>query len=362
MKFIPSYEGFKDSLNENRMGGSFGTTAGMPKLDQAADLIASFVSKKTGKAYKKVASFTVNYDGIPAIMLVSDKDDSVIYVIGKGSHRGPGIVSALVYNGKDTFSVESENFPIVALLNEFVKLINEPSYKKEVETIQESLNEASRGALTPAQQKTVMKLLQQGKSAASIARDLKLSYGQILKLKANPPMNVSMDDSTVKKNEETLNDKVKFLDETLEDIYDVTRAIAAGAPNMNSLMISGRAGTGKTYNVTKALTDEGLVEGEILEVVHECLVKASLTVIKSKSISYIRSRNKVSSRIYRRWLSSTTFVNISQSICIRIRNCFYNFTIIICTPKWNYTIPRRSNDNSFILDRSFKSWFCIFYL
>lgn len=262
MKFIPNYGDFKDSLNENRMGGSFGNTAGMPKLDQAADLIASFVSKKTGKAYKKVASFTVNYDGIPAIMLISDKDDSIIYVIGKGSHRGPGIVSSLVYNGKDTFSVESENFPIVALLNEFVKLINDPSYKKEVETIQESLTEGKRGALTPAQQKTVMKLLQQGKSAASIARDLKLSYGQILKLKANPPMNVSMDESTVKKNEETLNDRVKFLEETLEDVYDVTRAIAAGAPNMNSLMISGRAGTGKTYSVTKALTDEGLTEGD----------------------------------------------------------------------------------------------------
>ena len=83
MKFIPNYGDFKDSLNENRMGGSFGNTAGMPKLNQAADLIASFVSKKTGKAYKKVASFTVNYDGIPAIMLISDKDDSIIYVIGK---------------------------------------------------------------------------------------------------------------------------------------------------------------------------------------------------------------------------------------------------------------------------------------
>jgi len=259
MKHIPSYSDYKNALNENLRPG--GVDA---KLEQAADLIASYVSKKTKQPYKKVASFMVNVDKIPSIMLVSDKDDSIIYVIGKGSHRGPGIISSLVYNpakGK-TFSVESDNFPIVGLLNEFVKLINEPSYMKEVETIQESLNEASRGALTPAQQKTVMKLLQQGKSAASIARDLKLSYGQILKLKSNPSVSVDMDETQVKANEQTLDDRVKFLEETLEDIYDVTRAIAAGAPNMNSLMISGRAGTGKTYNVTKALTDEGLDEGD----------------------------------------------------------------------------------------------------
>lgn len=262
MKHIPTYSEYKNSLNESITATLPGSD---PKLSQAADLIASFVSKKTRKKFSKYP-FGLDVDGTPAIMLVSE-DGSVIYVTGKGRSRGPGIVGELLYyssidNKNPDFSISSENFPIVALLNEFVKLINEPAYLKEVETIQESLNEGSRGALTAPQQKTVMKLLQTGKSAASIARDLKLSYGQILKLKANPSANVSMDEAPIKANEETLNDRVKFLDETLEDIYDVVGAIAAGAPNMNSLMISGRAGTGKTYSVTKALTDEGLIEGD----------------------------------------------------------------------------------------------------
>jgi len=63
-----------------------------------------------------------------------------------------------------------------------------------------------------------------------------------------------------KQNEMTLQDKVKWLEETMTDIYDISRAVAAGA--FNSLFISGRAGTGKTYNVEKAMHDEGLQEGD----------------------------------------------------------------------------------------------------
>ena len=44
----------------------------------------------------------------------------------------------------------------------------------------------------------------------------------------------------------------------MEDIYQISRKVAAGA--FNSLFISGRAGTGKTYNVERAMKDEGLVE------------------------------------------------------------------------------------------------------
>jgi len=46
----------------------------------------------------------------------------------------------------------------------------------------------------------------------------------------------------------------------MDDIYQISRKVAAGA--FNSLFISGRAGTGKTYNVEKAMQDEGLEEGE----------------------------------------------------------------------------------------------------
>ena len=40
----------------------------------------------------------------------------------------------------------------------------------------------------------------------------------------------------------------KWLDETCEDIFEISRKVAAGG--FNSLFISGRAGVGKTYGVS----------------------------------------------------------------------------------------------------------------
>ena len=51
--------------------------------------------------------------------------------------------------------------------------------------------------------------------------------------------------------ESTLKDKVKLLDEIMEDITDVVNAVALG--NVNGMMLSGKAGTGKTHTVTTAL-------------------------------------------------------------------------------------------------------------
>lgn len=257
MKFIPNYGDFRNSINE-----SFGNDglASATKLGQAASVIASFLNKKTKKDYR-VFPFVVKSDGVEGVMLYSAKDSSAVRVGGKGMNRGPGIVGDLAYfsdaaSRKADYVISSDSFPITALVSEFAKLISEPSYAKEVETLQESVNEGARGTLTPQEQKMVMKQLKSGKSAAKISRDLKISYGAILKLKRNE--NVTLQEpAAVQINEETLADKVKYLDETLTDIYDIARKVAAGA--FNSLMISGRAGTGKTFSVEKALNDEGLI-------------------------------------------------------------------------------------------------------
>ena len=55
--------------------------------------------------------------------------------------------------------------------------------------------------------------------------------------------------------EATIADKSKLLDEIMEDIGDVVRAVASG--NVNGLMLSGKAGTGKTYTVTSTLDKMG---------------------------------------------------------------------------------------------------------
>ena len=258
MKFIPNYGDFKNSLNEASL--NFNDDVGETKLGQAANIICSFLNKKTKKDYR-VFPFMMKSDGVDGVMLYSAKDSSAVRVGGKGMNRGPGIVGDLAYfsdaaKSNADFVISSENFPITALCYEFAKLISEPSYAKEVETLQESVNEAARGVLKPQEQKMVMKQLKSGKSAAQISRDLKISYGAILKIKRNKSVTLE-EPAAVQVNEETLKDKVKFLEETLDDIYQISRKVAAGG--FNSLMISGRAGTGKTYSVEKALADEGLI-------------------------------------------------------------------------------------------------------
>ena len=257
MKFIPNYGDFKNSLNEASF--NYNDDVGETKLGKAASIICSFLNKKT-KLDFKIFPFGVKSNGVEGVMLYSAKGTAAVRVGGKGMNRGPGIVGDLAYfsdASKRTadFVMSSENFPITSLCYEFAKLISEPAYVKEVETLQESVNEGKRGVLKPQEQKMVMKQLKSGKSAAKIARDLGISYGAILKLKKNETVTLE-EPTAVKANEETLEDKVKFLDETLTDIYDIARKVAAGA--FNSLMISGRAGTGKTFSVEKALKDEGL--------------------------------------------------------------------------------------------------------
>jgi len=258
MKFIPKYGEFKNSLNEAAF--NFNDSLDETKLGQAANIICSFLNKKT-KLDFKVFPFGVKSNGVEGVMLYSDKGTAAVRVGGKGMNRGPGIVGDLAFfsnagSRKADFVMSSDNFPITALVSEFAKLISEPAYAKEVETLQESVNEGTRGVLSAQEQKMVLKQLKSGKSAAKISRDLKISYGAILKLKRNETINLE-EPAAVAANEETLADKVKFLDETLQDIYDIARKVAAGA--FNSLMISGRAGTGKTFSVEKALKDEGLI-------------------------------------------------------------------------------------------------------
>lgn len=257
MKYIPSYKEFK-KINESV--GAISLVSNETKLNQAADIIISYLNKKTSKGFMKFP-YIVDSFRIPGIMLYSSKDNSAVRISGS---RGIEIVGQLDYFSdfaSDTadFSITSESFPIVSLLNEFIKLINEPAYVKEIETISESAVNENNKAFTPIQQKQILSRIGKGESGAAVAREMGVSYGMILQLKKN--VSVPEDENpAVAQNEITLQDKVKILDETLDDLYEITRRLAAGA--FNSLMVSGRAGTGKTFSVTKALKDEGLVEDD----------------------------------------------------------------------------------------------------
>lgn len=265
MNYTNTYSQFKAMNEAFTPGSSITVESTNAKLSKAADIIGSFLSKKLKMDLKKFPFATTN-KGIPGIMFYNAKGNQAIRVEGVGSGRGPGIIGALYFfndfaSNRADISISSEDFPIMSLIQEFANLVGDKKYEREVMTITESANylTEARGSLTAQEKKLVMSGLSTGKSAMALSQELGISYGQILKIRKNEIVEDSTEEVVVE-NEKTLADKAKFLDETLEDIYDVSRALAAGA--FNSLMISGRAGTGKTFKVTSALNDEGLEEDD----------------------------------------------------------------------------------------------------
>jgi hypothetical protein len=254
MKNILNYKSFKQSINEAFSFGSYSVNS-EANLNKAADIILQFLNRKTSKTFKKYP-FITHSKGIPGVMLYSMKDNSAVR-IGGNTSKGIGIVGELAYFSDAAsevadFVLTSDNFSVVSLLTDFSEMINNPKYIKQ---IQESYITEGAVTLSPDLKKQIQNKLDAGESAMSIAKEFKLSYGVILKVRNG--VNIPEDASPiVQKNTQTLNDKVKYLNETLEDIYEIARRIAAGA--FNSLFISGRAGTGKTFSVEKALKDEGL--------------------------------------------------------------------------------------------------------
>jgi len=256
MKHFNTFNEFSSILESTNVNGIMMNK----KLMQAATVIQSYINKKTKKDYKQFP-FPMFHNGVPGIMFFSDKDSSAFRV---GSTKGgPGIVGSMEYWSDYAkpiadYSFSSDNFSIIQLLGEIVKIIAEPKYAKEINESWSALNEAKK-VLSQQEVAYVAKQLQGGVAATKLSKELGVPYSQILKIKRSEPMKET-DSPTVKQNQMTLEDKAKFLDETLSDVYDISRRVAAGA--FNSLFISGRAGTGKTFTVEKAMADEGLIEGE----------------------------------------------------------------------------------------------------
>ena len=259
MQFL-DFNGFLNEAQVMKTTGMFDA-----KLDKAADVIMAYLNKKTGDDYKKFPYILVHrIDGAedPGIMLYSNKSDKAVRIGGQS--KGPGIVGSLAFYSKHytevaDFMVTSDQFPIVKLIDEFVRLMD-AKYVKQIAESYDALNEAASDyAFSQAEINEINKLLDKKMPVTKIAKKMGIPYRSVLKVKRNISSGEVKSNMEVK-NENALQDKVKFLEETMEDIYQISRKVAAGA--FNSLFISGRAGTGKTYNVEKAMQDEGLEEGE----------------------------------------------------------------------------------------------------
>ncbi len=239
-----------------------------PALSKAADIVAKFVNKKTRKDFKKFPfTHTATIDGQEnvGVMFYSSRGKEAFRVSDNTSGVA-GVIGSLQYfsNAEQPladFSLEAgtNKIPIIKLLHEFVKLVMEDDYYTEVVAESLEVNEAKTRALSTKELKEVNDKLNAGDSVRSIALALEVPYRQISRIKKGVSVK-TVDSPAVAQNDATLNDKVKYLEETMEDIYQISRRVGAGA--FNSLFISGRAGTGKTYNVERALKDEGLREDE----------------------------------------------------------------------------------------------------
>ncbi|NBO22212.1 hypothetical protein EBU94_02565 [bacterium] len=230
------------------------------KLSQATDIVLSYLNKHSGKDFKKYpfqVTSTIDGRDVIGFMLYSNKDNSAVRVSAPGVPGG--LIGSLEYYSDFAtevadFSMSSQKFPIVQLLGEFVLLMTDKRYLDEVNESIEYITEAEK-TLTSAEVAQIKKMLGEGMSGREIARIVKVPRSVIYSFKNGVP---TPEKKSAKEevNEATLQDKVKYLNEVLEDIYEITRRVAAGA--FNSLFISGKAGTGKTFNVEKALKDEGL--------------------------------------------------------------------------------------------------------
>ena len=239
-----------------------------PALSKAADIVARFVNKKTRKDFKKFPfahTATISGQENVGVMFYSSKGKEAFRVSDNTSGVA-GVIGSLQYfsnaeSGIADFSLEAgtHKIPVIKLLHEFIKLAMEDDYYTEVVAESLEVNEAKTRALSTKELKEVNDKLNAGDSVRSIALSLDVPYRQISRIKKGVSVK-TIDSPAVAANDATLNDKVKYLEETMEDIYQISRRVGAGA--FNSLFISGRAGTGKTYNVERALKDEGLVEDE----------------------------------------------------------------------------------------------------
>lgn len=258
MQFL-DFNGFVNEAQVMKTTGMFDA-----KLDKAADVIMAYLNKKTSDDYKKFPYVLVHrIDGQegPGIMLYSNNSDKAVRIGGQG--MGPGIVGSLTFYSKHysntaDFQVTSDQFPIVKLIDEFVRLMD-AKYVKQIAESYSFVTEAADYVFSQAEVDKITKMLDKGTPVTKIAKELGIEYRSVLKLKRNLSSG-EVKSGMETKNEQTLADKVKFLEETMEDIYQISRKVAAGA--FNSLFISGRAGTGKTYNVERAMYDEGLTEDE----------------------------------------------------------------------------------------------------
>jgi hypothetical protein len=237
------------------------TEASEQKLLQAAQLFMNTFAKQRGKKYLKAIhteeyKSTLNATGCGIRYYSADAKECIRI---NTSNSFPGVIYSIDVwlSPKEVadYNITSENFSLASMAKQIAQLLDERDLYKFMESsVNESVNKIPANILAEINSK-----LAQGVSVAELSREYSayVSYSQIAKIKRGVP-DVIKAQPSIKKNEETLEDKLKYFDSVMEDIAMIVAAMAKG--KARSLLIAGRAGTGKTFTVENTLNNQGMVE------------------------------------------------------------------------------------------------------
>jgi hypothetical protein len=237
-------------------------------IGSAYSLIQSYLEKKLGAMlypYPEEENFSKS-DGTSGVgkRFFTDDGKSIRLNIERGASSE--VVSIDYWDGSSTeptWTIETGGESVAQYLPEVASaLINPSAYlgdddddRLEEKAITDTtIKKILRLSKTMNAKEIASELDVSVKGVRSVLRDGKPGSGGRVRVKkaskekrSEPQSEIDM----IFAGDAALKDKAKLLDEIMEDIASVVRAVALG--NVNGLMISGKAGTGKTHTVTAAL-------------------------------------------------------------------------------------------------------------
>jgi len=277
-----SLKGFKDYIVE-----AFRTK----DLEKAAELIQRYLSKKLGPLYKdpepEVFKKSNGQSGY-GIRYYLDNGKSIRFNWIKGI-KSDGISSIDVWSGPDAtpkISVDTEGLSVAKFLPALVTIVT-TSQLGEYQI--ENIDCDDDKYILEGKIDDVMALLQKGHTSSQIKKagysngtvyQARKKLGMVNSVTAEkaPGEKVELTPITIQ-NIKLVEDDLKVYEQKMEDLHEMAVALTSGA--INSLLITGKAGTGKTFTIEKTFKKLGLKEG-----VDWMLVKAGVSAIGAYQVLY----------------------------------------------------------------------------
>lgn len=201
----------------------------------------------------------------------STKGPAISYRVNKGqSGKLVGSIDIFLGSDKETAAYRiTSSINLMKAVRELAQTLKDPEAAfQKFQKLQESFiyEEITRKKdLTSEQISEIEERLSRGETVKNIAKNLNISYDLIWNMEKKLRVGKSKPSEIEIKNEQTLEDKVLFHEAVMDDVKQISKLIATniklgktGKKYTKSLLITGRAGTGKTFNVEKALEEVGL--------------------------------------------------------------------------------------------------------